>query len=692
MIKNFGFRLASQSLKKLIHPLKYTCNQTNQLYFLCPSSNVSRKSYCNTNTHERKKISLLELKDIIENNFTQKSYNEFEKKLSQICDQEDLDISHFNSFKGQYKFLFEAIEKIDLQNFLEKRIDFNSSNQEQLTISLIKLITINSYFKKDQVFDLPESASQRVFFLATLLILKASTSLTSKLIQFCETQLHTYLKEGIKEKVLEKENIVKPLFLLYCENRGLFSQETLKLIEEYFVFQLKENEAFSTDYSFLLETVKRVEENPIFIDLNNAHLLQHETPFQITVKQENPLLDGTEIIEMESSTNIIYTIQSIVINKLKGDSEINSLSSFSACLKILTTSNYRINQIIDHIIKTLEQILESDCPKSPGILIDVCMQIIFVIQDSLPFHRELLKKSLKRIYEVLYQGPLNLQQSFQIYSIFRHTQTVDQRLLHKLEEIILPKITNLEIGSFLNFFFFYSSMPRIDHEFEIPQKDLNIYVKFHFKRFSFENLLDIVNASLQLDFKEKVESVAYLPVLDSQMWSQIFGVLLQTKPEKLSLKEKVKFFRILKILSFVIEGDVFNYPLIQKKIAALSKTFLALSDLIESNFQKEIERYLLDLSKVYQKEKMIEDLFFVDFLVGKKQVIEVNGPSHYFIVFEDNKETYKENKSTEFKRKMIQMLGYEYYAIHFFEWFDLPSESKKKEHLRRKLMKILRPY
>jgi len=201
-----------------------------------------------------------------------------------------------------------------------------------------------------------------------------------------------------------------------------------------------------------------------------------------------------------------------------------------------------------------------------------------------------------------------------------------------------------------------------------------------------------VNASLQLEFKEKVENISYLPVLDSEIWSQIFGILLQTKPEKINLKEKVKFFRILKILSLVIQGDVFNYPLIQQKISNLSKTFLAASDIIESDFQKEIENYLNDLAKIFEKEKMIEDLFFVDFLVHKGKVLEVNGPSHYFLLFEEGKELYKENKSTEFKRKMIQMLKYDYYAIPFFEWLDLPTESKKQEYLRRKFLKMVPPY
>jgi len=469
MFKILCSRFGFQGFKKFTNAVQNIHNKRNHFHFDVLTQNFSLKFNCTINSNQGAKISWIELKDLIQDHFTEKSFQSFESQLCQIFEVEELDVDKFDLLKNQYKFLFDAIENLDLIEFLKTMVDFKSIKQETLTISLMKMILLNLHLKELENFDLLENESERIFFFMTILIFKKGVSINPKLIEYCEKQTNKFLKKAIKEKNLEKEALIKHFFLLYCENRSLVSLETTRLMDEYFVTQIKYNEFFSKNDVYLLEIVRKIEQNPTFIDLNNPHLLQHETPFQIVTNQENAILtQGDNILLVESPTDIIFAIQTIAVGKLTGENELKSLNTLSNCLKILKTSNYKTRPIIINIIKTLERTLETSV-KNQSILIDICFQIVGESRGSLAFLREFLKKSLKIIYDTLYSMPLNVQQCLQIYSIFRHTQTIDKKLLAKLEEKILPKINSLEVNSFLNFFFFYASIPSAFRDFEVPK-------------------------------------------------------------------------------------------------------------------------------------------------------------------------------------------------------------------------------
>jgi len=142
--------------------------------------------------------------------------------------------------------------------------------------------------------------------------------------------------------------------------------------------------------------------------------------------------------------------------------------------------------------------------------------------------------------------------------------------------------------------------------------------------------------------------------------------------------DKLKLYRVLKILS-ILWTDLMNKEVIESKLSHLLDNLQKLS-YFESSFQKEIEKYLKQLSRKFEKEALLENILMVDFLIDNKIVLEVNGPNHYFIVSPANEENnILTNRSTLSKKTLIEKLGYSYREIEYFKWNKLASLHKKKK-------------
>lgn len=634
-----------------------------------------------------------EIKQIIIENFTPESYKTFEQEFDQLTSQEEDSPKSFQEeFQQKYSFLYQDIKSIDFQSFIQDQFNFSEPQQQPEVITSIKLILSIIYFQQQnsstEYFE--NNPSLLPFLLTSLLALKSANPVNFKLVEFCESQLFKLFSRPHPSY----HHLKLPL-LLYFNNRGLVQHDLASQLQGFFVGQIQHNPEFFTDYTLLYEILDKIQQKPLSFDFNGSHLLHHESPFQVLTTQDN-ILSGPEtedfLIQTESKTDVVHAIQTTIIKQIESHTQITTLAGFRKCLQILSTVTTPLPNIHENIAVTLENILDAVKPRDPKTLISICQLIILQSNQNFPFIREYMKESLRIIYQALAQMNLNLQQALQIYSIFRHTQTLDKSLVKTLENIINPNIMELGHASLLNVYFFYAAVPSEFSGLNPPFRDINIYVKYHFKKLSFSTLLDLVIASLQIDFQEKVDSVAYLPVFDSQIWSQIIDQLFQANPENLSVKEKAKYFRTVKLLSLVIKNDILHAPLLKEKMSSLSKNFLAIADVIESEFQKEIEGHLKSLQRIYEKEKLLEDMLFVDFFIYKKKVLEVNGPSHYFVVFEGNEEKYLENRSTAFKRKILELLGYEYFSVSFHEWFALEDKHEKLQYITKKLNKKIPPY
>ena len=637
------------------------------------------------------KISFSELKDAMNNDSFIRSERELANWLN-IDASEVIDPSNLKSLESNYAAkLVDSLEIKDLNEEFSGII-FSQFNLDREPERIIRIKVIDEYLKSiANIRGFNSSPSVINFYLISLLTLLTTDSHNLRLIGFCQSRLLEsirliYSKDDEVSAIGYEE--IKELFRLYFlnQNRLRFYDKVSTELNNYFATLLKVNTELSEDFRFQLDIlglIKNYSDNKKAT--LNPQLESHEVPFANALDEKHEK-QREKIIQVAYAIDITQMIKTNIVEKMQHTNEVLSLSNLNTCLEIIRMTSQLTQDNIEIAISALKRSLNTNKSCSSETLLNICLNLISLMKTNLYFYRETIKHDLKSLFDRLSDTPLDKNQAIQIYSIFRATQTLHQRLLKKIEGILKPNQSSLSKGAFLSILFFYSSIPAShNHSDFYPDREININVKKNLRHLSFENVMDLIISCFQLNFEGKVKTIDYLPTLDGEAWSQIFSILIEVRIEKLNPKEKLKYFRVLNVLSLTIEEAVFDSALLQEKKKVLAKNFTAFASTIESEFQLDVEKSLIKYTRAYAKERLIQDLFYVDFFIPKRKILEVNGPTHYFIVFSEDKIEYLENRSTQTKRQLLEMLGFQYFDVPFYEWLGLEEPDQKTDYLAKKL-------
>ena len=668
-------------------------NFTKKLY---SSKSVRNESYEDRFSEQfKQKISIDEVQNIVSN----KAFTDSEKQLFDVINSQSLEALKENNFDLlRSNYALDLIRNLDLDDLDYKSLENSLSgfSLEQDLERILRIKTVDEYLKYT-TGNLEYSVAFMKLLLTSLLTLRATDPQNAVLIQFCEESLiKTVQSLSLRVETLdERESYkLKRAFIHYFMSKkdSRVRQKVCVEIESLFQTCLKSSTDFNKDYKFHLKALKSLFNTYSRKRPDSNQLESYEIPFlneteNSTKKQRETTVHNTAIANLDQiiKTNIIENLQSS-----KGTL---SLVDFNTCLEVIQLVEPVTTKSIESAFDVLRDVLASDTTQDPETLIAICFNLSSLMKKNIYFYRERIKDDLKLIFDRLADSKLSKGNAIQVYSIFRTTQTMHQRLLQNIESILKPIQSELNKGAFLNLLFFYSSAPKSQQSDEFySNREISINVKKNLRHFTFENIMDLIIACVQLNFEGKVKSVDYLPTLDGESWSLIFSILLETKVDRLTALEKLKYFRVLKILSLIVEENVFSSMPIQDKTLVLAKNFSVHATRIESEFQKEVEEVLKDYTKAYETERLIQDLFSVDFLVVDTKVLEVNGPTHYYIIYSEDKVEYCENKSTEMKRLLLEALEYKYFAVPFYDWFTLDDPEEKKYYIIDKLKGRSSPY
>ena len=278
-----------------------------------------------------------------------------------------------------------------------------------------------------------------------------------------------------------------------------------------------------------------------------------------------------------------------------------------------------------------------------------------------------------------------------IFTIFRNTQIIDLELAKEVEKMLPKSYNKIPKTFFLTLLQFYSLLSDGLLK-ELPEREVILYIKRRFNDFSLSQILDIVICSLRFTCNSLPTLWGCVRYLDNESWSNIIQLLMSVEIGKMDYIEKLKLLRVLKIIS-IIWKDMINKDLIEKKIIDLLNCLEYLTDINESEMQKEVEDHLKKLHRNFKKEALLEHILAVDFLIDEKIILEINGPSHYFVVYEDSQQhslmnpKLIRNRNTILKNYLIEKMGYRYKEISFEDWSNLESFHKKREFLSKFLRK-----
>lgn len=93
-------------------------------------------------------------------------------------------------------------------------------------------------------------------------------------------------------------------------------------------------------------------------------------------------------------------------------------------------------------------------------------------------------------------------------------------------------------------------------------------------------------------------------------------------------------------------------------------------------------KIILKVAKIpFETEKLIKNLYRVDFLIDPNIIIEVNGPIHFGFRSEDQ----SLNGKTLLKTKILEKKGFKVVNISYGEWYGLRGVNKKIEFLLERL-------
>jgi len=598
----------------------------------------------------------------------------------------DSSSSALEQYYSKYSDIFKLITDIPKVKFLDEvlRDDADFDNRDELD-TILSLYLLNEKHLRQSI---DHTDIDLAFYIMSVGVLKNADSAKKTALQYVEEKVSKLTKDYKygKERTQGEIGYLKWSILDYFfTNKKYWEPSTVTILN--FVNNLiQQDPIYRGDISFLYTLTRRIssqtqKRSPTY----STQLLPHETPFENLIPKATKLDEGTTI-NQDAKENLLQEISKHMIEQIRNPKALSSLPDLNKCLDILlNNSNFKLFSIYEDIDKKREILMNKAVYEQKDMI--EYINLLVRSPDYYESHTmEILRRDLVNVfYKALYSMELEKSEMHTLYSVFRSTQSVHVELLRKMEAHLLKngKFKNLTAGEFFNIFYFYSSLPE-SIERGLSRNDIITYLKKH--ETSLETLLDIAIASIYYGYEgRKVSTLAELPVLDGELWNRILEALLSSKPEKLSVREKMKLFRTMKFLSFILEGEVFNNKLIQEKMAGLQKELEKMYDTIESEFQKEVETFIKERS--YQKEALIEGIFPVDFLISKKNVLEVNGPQHYYLVYENFELKYLENRSTSLKKEMLSNLGYKVYSIPFYEWMKFEKDSEKRSYVVNLLKK-----
>lgn len=122
---------------------------------------------------------------------------------------------------------------------------------------------------------------------------------------------------------------------------------------------------------------------------------------------------------------------------------------------------------------------------------------------------------------------------------------------------------------FLNIFYLYAKLPSsLNKKLTKRGTALNIKKKSR----DLNSSLNIALACIFQGFNgEKFKNIANLPILDAETWGYILDLIMTSIKTTLPFKDKINLFRLTKILSAVLEDNVFNQRVVSERLAELQK-------------------------------------------------------------------------------------------------------------------------
>ncbi|CAD8096800.1 unnamed protein product [Paramecium sonneborni] len=132
------------------------------------------------------------------------------------------------------------------------------------------------------------------------------------------------------------------------------------------------------------------------------------------------------------------------------------------------------------------------------------------------------------------------------------------------------------------------------------------------------------------------------------------------------------------LLSELYQNKNFEIPEIWKignQDSSLQKTK-------QSHLQKEIQLFLNMVNLPYEQEKLIDDLYQIDFFLPQfNQILEVNGPQHYVYDLEQNNSKIFTGKHY-YKQICLSALGYDVRNLCFLDFYKARGVTAKLIYLK----------
>ncbi|CAK87823.1 unnamed protein product (macronuclear) [Paramecium tetraurelia] len=102
----------------------------------------------------------------------------------------------------------------------------------------------------------------------------------------------------------------------------------------------------------------------------------------------------------------------------------------------------------------------------------------------------------------------------------------------------------------------------------------------------------------------------------------------------------------------------------------------------QSHLQKEVQLLLNVVNLSYEQEKLIDDLYQIDFFLPQyNQILEVNGPQHYVFDIEQNNSKIFTGKHY-YKQMCLSALGYDVRNLCFLDFYKARGVTAKLIYLK----------
>lgn len=579
--------------------------------------------------------------------------------------------SFIERYENKYAKVLNLIVDLQLKDFLEE-FYFNPSLTLQKVDNFENLVALKFYvtrsFIKGGLIEILCFYSLAYATFQNNKNLKAYKDLAPPEITKCLKDINDLSEITSEELLMLKKGLVK-YFELSTRNWDPVSNELMDFIRD-----CLKSKSFSWDLAFLYDILKTIGVKAQLRETKLDQLQSYETPFEnlvpksLKISTDSPFEAGSRdslVGKICDKTMLFFT-----------ENRIENISQLDLACNILAMCNVDFIEISSEISRSLGRLIENKQIDDGSNIISLIKLLCYKLDHSNSFQLEILRKMVAPIYKELLRFDLSRTDCIEIYKIFRVTKSFSTELLKKIEQSLENILSQQNSFLILNIFFFYASIPKAFRQ-DIDPKTL----VFHLRKYEYdlEAITDIAIASIFMGYEGKVDTIPQLPILDPELWNKIFENFMGVNHNNISLLQKLKLYRALKILSLVLRKDIFNTDIIENKLRSMATDLEKLNNPLESEFQKDVEKSLVLVTKKYEKEAMIEGLFSVDFLLKKKKtVIEVNGPHHYHLVFEDSGQIYHETRSSQIKEELLKDLKYNFFSIPFFEWINMSDKEKTR--------------